>query len=120
MMASGARHSDWHVVRGERSHHALPAFLGHEGAGIVESVGLQVTTPVTLDARDLMQEKTIIDSKYGAARPHIEFPGPINRYKAGQLKLDELISRQFPVEQVNEAFEVLAKEELARSVLLFE
>ena len=41
-------------------------------------------------------------------------------YKAGKLRLDELITRRFPVEEVNSAFEVLGKGEVARSVLLFD
>ncbi len=43
MMASGVCHSDWHVVKGEWSHIPLPLVLGHEGAGVVESVGLGVS-----------------------------------------------------------------------------
>ena len=44
MMASGVCHSDWHVVKGEWSHVPLPSVLGHEGAGIVETVGPGVTS----------------------------------------------------------------------------
>ena len=77
-------------------------------------------TPVTIDARALMPEKTIIASMYGSARPHIDFPRLLNLYKAGKLKLDELITREFSFEDVNSAFEVLGKGEVARSVLTFD
>ena len=43
MSASGVCHSDWHVVKGEWTHVPLPAVLGHEGAGVVEAVGPNVT-----------------------------------------------------------------------------
>lgn len=79
-----------------------------------------LNTPVTIDARALMPEKTVIASMYGSARPHIEFPRLLALYKAGKLKLDELITRRFPVEDVNRAFEALGRGEVARSVLLFE
>ena len=49
MMASGVCHSDWHVVKGEWTHHALPALLGHEGAGVVTDVGDGVTHVVPGD-----------------------------------------------------------------------
>ena len=89
--------------------------------GITVWVGhAPVNTPVTIDARALMPEKTIIASMYGSARPHIEFPRLLNLYKAGKLKLDELITRSFPLEEVNSAFEVLARGEVARSVLTFD
>ena len=77
-------------------------------------------TPVTLDARDLEMEKTVIGSMYGSARPAIDFPKLLNLYKLGKLKLDELISRRFPLEDIDKSFEVLAKGEVARSVLTFE
>jgi Zn-dependent alcohol dehydrogenase len=57
---------------------------------------------------------------YGSARPHIDFPRLLNLYREGRLKLDELISRSFPLEEVNAAFDVLSNGEVARSVLTFE
>ena len=77
-------------------------------------------TPVTIDARDLMQEKMVIGSMYGSARPQIEFPRLLELYKAGKLKLDELVTRRFPLADVNDAFDVLSRGEVARSVLLFD
>ena len=43
-MASGVCHSDWHVIKGEWSHVTPPIVLGHEGAGVVESVGPDVSS----------------------------------------------------------------------------
>ena len=42
LAASGVCHSDLHYIKGDREH-PLPVVLGHEGAGIVEEVGLDVT-----------------------------------------------------------------------------
>ncbi len=42
MHAAGVCRSDWHVVTGATPH-PLPVVLGHEGAGVVESVGEGVT-----------------------------------------------------------------------------
>lgn len=74
-------------------------------------------TPVELDARMLMHEKMVMGSYYGTARPHIDFPRLIKLYQSGKLKLDELVTRRYPLEQVNDAFEALARGEVARSVL---
>ena len=79
-----------------------------------------LNTPVTIDARDLMLEKTVIASMYGSARPRIDFPRLLDLYKAGKLKLDELITRRFPLDEVNTAFDVLARGEVARSVITFD
>ncbi len=42
LAASGVCHSDWHQVMGEIPKH-FPAVLGHEGAGVVETLGQGVT-----------------------------------------------------------------------------
>ena len=79
-----------------------------------------LNTAVTIDARALMQEKTVLGSFYGSARPHVDFPRLLKLYRDGQLKLDELITRRFELDQVNEAFAVLSRGEVARSVLNLE
>lgn len=87
--------------------------------GITVWVGhAPLNTPVTIDARALIMEKTVIASMYGSARPHIDFPRLLALYKAGKLKLDELITKRFPLGGVNEAFEALSRGEVARSVLV--
>ena len=43
MIASGVCHSDWHVQKGEWGTAQFPMILGHEGAGVVESLGPDVT-----------------------------------------------------------------------------
>jgi len=42
MAAAGVCHSDWHVVTGDTKT-PMPVVLGHEGAGVVESIGPEVT-----------------------------------------------------------------------------
>ena len=76
--------------------------------------------PVTLDARALFFEKVIMGSYLGSSRPHIDIPRLLGLYRAGRLKLDELITRTFPVEEINSAFEALSKGEVARGVLSFD
>ena len=99
----------------------LQSVLCTRRRGITTWVGhAPLNTPVTIDARALMQEKTIIASMYGSARPHIDFGRLLSLYRDGKLKLDELITRRFELSDVNEAFEVLRRGEVARSVLNLE
>ncbi|MFO7540641.1 MAG: Zn-dependent alcohol dehydrogenase [Chloroflexota bacterium] len=42
LVASGVCHSDWHLVTGDTKH-PLPAVAGHEGAGVIEAVGPNVS-----------------------------------------------------------------------------
>ena len=75
------------------------------------------STPVDFDARMLMPEKMVIGSMYGTCRPRVDVPRLIGLYQAGKLKLDELVTRTYPLEQVNQAFAALAEGQVARSVL---
>ena len=43
LKASGVCHSDWHAHKGDWGDFPLPLVLGHEGAGVVEEVGDNVT-----------------------------------------------------------------------------
>ena len=86
--------------------------------GITVYVGhAPVNTPVDFDARILFLEKMVIGSFYGTCRPRVDFPRLLNLYKAGKLKLDELVTRVYPLEKINQAFTALDKGEVARSVL---
>jgi S-(hydroxymethyl)glutathione dehydrogenase / alcohol dehydrogenase len=96
----------------------LQSILCTRKRGVTVWVGhAPLNTPVTIDARTLMQEKTVIGSLYGSARPHIEFPRLLKLYQQDRLKLDELITKSFPLSGVNEAFGALGRGEVARSVL---
>ncbi len=74
-------------------------------------------TPVDFDAKILGPEKMVIGSLYGSCRPRLDFPRIFSLYKAGKLKLDELVTRVYPLEEVSEAFDALGRGEVARSVL---
>ena len=74
-------------------------------------------TNVNIDARTIMQEKMVMGSMYGSARPQLEFPRLLRLYQEGKLMLDELITRSYPLSGANEAFASLGRGEVARSVL---
>jgi len=94
------------------------AILCTRKRGITVFVGhAPFNTAVDFDARMLMPEKMVIGSMYGSCRPRVDFPRLLGLYKSGKLKLDELVTRVYPLEQVNDAFVALGKGEVARSVL---
>ncbi|GBD15084.1 S-(hydroxymethyl)glutathione dehydrogenase [bacterium HR25] len=88
--------------------------------GMAIVVGLSPSgSHVSLPANIFLMEKTITGSAYGGARPRVDMPRLVELYMAGKLKLDELISRVYPLERINEAFEALRQGEVARSVISF-
>jgi S-(hydroxymethyl)glutathione dehydrogenase / alcohol dehydrogenase len=65
------------------------------------------------------QEKTIKGSYYGSVNPGRDFPMLLDLYKAGKLKLDELISRRYSLEEINDAFAQMLAGSAARGVIVF-
>ena len=56
---------------------------------------------VAVPARPLFMDRTLMGTFYGAGRPRVDFPWLIDLYVAGRLKLDELITRFRPLDEVN-------------------
>jgi S-(hydroxymethyl)glutathione dehydrogenase/alcohol dehydrogenase len=63
--------------------------------------------------------KTLTGCWYGSSNVHEDVPKLIELYKKGELKLDELISRQIGLDGVNDAFEAMKTGEVARSVIAY-
>jgi S-(hydroxymethyl)glutathione dehydrogenase / alcohol dehydrogenase len=86
--------------------------------GMAVVVGVPaVNSTVTLAAPRFTDERTIRGSFFGSIQPSVDIPRYLDLYRQGQLKLDELITRHYPLDQVNEAFAALERGEVARSVL---
>jgi len=73
----------------------------------------------SIDTRGLLSEKVLRGSSYGSIRPRVDIPRFTDLYMAGRLKLDELISRTYPLEGINEAFAAMKAGEVARSIVTF-
>jgi Zn-dependent alcohol dehydrogenase len=74
-------------------------------AGTVVIVGIPATgVSVTIDPGELADSgRLVLGSKMGSTRPHADIPALVEMYTAGRLKLDELVTGRFPLEQINEA-----------------
>jgi len=76
---------------------------------------------VSIEAASLvLQEKRLIGSLYGSTRPRVDMPRLLDLYVDGKLKLDELITRRYRLDQLNEAFAALERGEVARSVVVYD
>src|SRR5439155_183554 len=58
-----------------------------------------------------LAEKSLVGSLYGSANMARDVPRLIALYRAGKLKLDELITRRYKIAQVSEAFTAMEKGE---------
>lgn len=67
----------------------------------------------------LFEEKVLTGSLYGGARPRVDFPRLLGLYKAGSLKLDEMITRRYSIDEAPQAFDDLIHGRNARGVIVF-
>ncbi len=97
------------------------AFNATRPGGKLIIVGVPaVTETVTFPAALFpLGEKAVLGSYYGSPRFRYDMPMILDLYMAGKLKLDELISRRLPIEQINDAFDLMERGEVARSVIQY-
>jgi S-(hydroxymethyl)glutathione dehydrogenase/alcohol dehydrogenase len=75
---------------------------------------------ITLGAQAVAtSEKTLTGSYYGSARPQLDFPRLIGLYRSGRLKLDELITRTYSIDDAPQAFADLDAGKQGRGVIIF-
>ncbi len=82
----------------------------------LSAVGSATNLPGAVIVR---QEKTIKGSYYGTVQAHRDFPMLVDLYLAGRLKLDALISHQYRLDQINDAYQTMLQGEAARGVIVF-
>jgi NDMA-dependent alcohol dehydrogenase len=93
--------------------------LARRGMAVVVGIGptkADVSIPVIPLA---WEDRVLMGTLYGSSRPRIDIPKLIELYRAGKLKLDELLTRTYPIERINEAYAALERGEVARSVVIF-
>jgi Zn-dependent alcohol dehydrogenase len=84
-------------------------------------IGVPATgATLPLDVRPLVTgERVIRGSSYGSARTREDLPRLVALYRSGRLKIDELITRRYGLDEANEGFRALAAGELSRGLIVF-
>ena len=103
---------------------AIPE-LGAAPLAMVRNAGMAVQVSgieqeITIDMNLFEWDKTYINPLYGKCRPQIDFPDIINLYEAGQLLLEEMITRTYPLHELDKAFDDLLAGRNAKGVIVFE
>jgi S-(hydroxymethyl)glutathione dehydrogenase/alcohol dehydrogenase len=68
----------------------------------------------------LYLSKTVKGCWYGSSNVNQDVPKLLDLYRNGQLQLDELISREIGLGDINDAFAAMESGEVARSVIVYE
>ncbi|GBC71980.1 S-(hydroxymethyl)glutathione dehydrogenase [Candidatus Calditenuaceae archaeon HR02] len=87
--------------------------------GIITIVGVERGgVEIRIPALDLhMNEKTIKGCYYGSSSPRLDSLKYLRLYKAGKLLLDELVTKTYRLEEINEVFKDMEEGRIIRGVV---
>ncbi|ORZ31448.1 chaperonin 10-like protein [Catenaria anguillulae PL171] len=68
----------------------------------------------------LVTGRTWMGSAFGGYKGRSELPGLVEDYQKGKLKIDEVITHHYKLDEINESFDVMHKGESIRSIIHFD
>lgn len=90
------------------------------GTCVHVSVSNLEASDVTLNLFDLTaMRKTLKGTWFGNANIHADIPRLLRLYMEGHLKLDEMITRTYSLDQVNEGYRAMLNAEIIRGVIMY-
>ncbi|MEN0048516.1 MAG: alcohol dehydrogenase catalytic domain-containing protein [Bacteroidota bacterium] len=103
---------------------AIPA-LGAAPLAMVRNAGTAVQVSgieeeITIDMRLFEWDKIYINPLYGKCRPQIDFPKLMRLYKKGDLKLDQMITKEYRLDDLGIALDDMLKGKNAKGVVIFD
>jgi S-(hydroxymethyl)glutathione dehydrogenase/alcohol dehydrogenase len=66
-----------------------------------------------------MQQKSLIGTIFGSANPRFDIPKLLGLYRSGQLKLDELVTRTYSLDEINQGYQDMRDGKNIRGVIVY-
>jgi len=90
------------------------------GTCVMTAIGSMLDTNVTLNLAMLtLMQKNLQGTIFGGGNPHHDIPQLLSMYKIGKLNLDDMITRQYRLEQINEGYQDMLEGRNIRGVIRF-
>ena len=98
----------------------MMALIGKNGTAVVTGMGDMMQSEVTLSLFELsMLQKRLQGSIFGGANPRVDIPRLLGLYRDGQLKLDELITQTYKLEDINQGYADMNAGKNIRGVIMY-
>jgi S-(hydroxymethyl)glutathione dehydrogenase/alcohol dehydrogenase len=90
------------------------------GRVVVTNIHPAMETQVSMSAFDLtLMEKQVVGSLFGSANMRSDIPRLLKLYADGQLRLDEVITRTYRLDDINQGYEDMREGRNLRGVITF-
>lgn len=107
------------VATGSHVGQAL-SLVGKRGRVVLTAISRPTETTVEMPMFDVtFYEKQVRGSLFGSSNPRDDILRLLELYQTGQLKLDELITREYCLEDINQGYDDLLAGRNFRGVLRF-
>ena len=90
------------------------------GTCVITAIGSMLDTNVTLNLAMLtLMQKNLQGTIFGGGNPYYDIPQILSMYKMGKINLDDMITRQYRLEQINEGYQDMLEGRNIRGVIRF-
>ena len=90
------------------------------GNCVITGMASQTTRSIHFGLQDFtLMNKTLSGTVFGSCNPRSDIPMLARLYRSGRLQLDEMITRRYRLDDINEAYADLRNGELVRGVIDF-
>ncbi|GAC1445634.1 MAG: NDMA-dependent alcohol dehydrogenase [Mycobacteriales bacterium] len=98
----------------------LMSMIKKAGRAVVTSVAPMLGEDVKMNLFEFaMQRKELVGCIFGNANPQIDIPTLLALYKAGKLKLDEMITTEYTLDQINSGYQDMRDGKNFRGIIRF-
>ncbi len=97
---------------------AAPLAMVRNAGTAVQVSGIE--QEIVIDMNLFEWDKVYINPLYGGCNPEKDFPKIVEHYRSGELKLEEMITRTYSLDQLKQAFEDMLSGKNAKGVIVFD
>jgi Zn-dependent alcohol dehydrogenase len=107
------------LIQGDDVHAAIK-LTRKGGTCVLTGMTPQTTRSVKIALQDfILWNKNLVGTVFGSCNPRADIPRFARMYDAGQLRLDEMITKRYRLDDINDAYRDLRNGEIIRGVIDF-
>jgi NDMA-dependent alcohol dehydrogenase len=97
------------------------SLVGKLGVVVLTSLGAVTANQVELGLFELTAwEKRVVGALFGHASPRRDVPKLLDLYRRGQLILDDLVTRTYPLAEINDGYQAMREHQNIRGLITYD